>query len=150
VTIAGDFAAIERRVRESFAKQSFMATIGATVSAVRKGEVEIVLPFSAGNTQQHGFVHGGVVASIADSACGYAALTAMPADSAVLSVEFKINFLSPAKGEKLRAHGRVVRAGKKLVVSAADVFSVEGAREKQVAFVTATMMVMETGSGMKD
>jgi uncharacterized protein (TIGR00369 family) len=99
LTTVEDLAAIERRVRDSFAKQSFMTTIGAAISAVRNGEVEIVLPFSAGNTQQHGFVHGGVVASIADSACGYAALTAMPAESAVLSVEFKINFLSPRRAK---------------------------------------------------
>lgn len=150
MTAAPDLAAAERRVRESFARQAFMATVGAQVAAVRAGEVEIDLPFAPGNTQQHGFVHGGLVASIADSACGYAALTLMPADAAVLSVEFKINFLSPAKGERLRAIGRVVRAGRKLFVCAGDVLARQGGEEKPVALVTATMIVAETTSGLRD
>jgi len=127
-----------------------MATIGAEVSAVRPGEVEIVLPFSDKILQQHGFIHAGAVATIADSACGYAALTVMPRDAAVLTTEFKINLLAPAKGERLRAIGRVIRSGKKLVVTLGEVFAEQGASSKQVALITATMMVVETGTGLRD
>ena len=140
----------DRRVRDSFGRQSIMATIGASVQWVRKGEVEIVLPFSDNILQQHGFIHAGAVATIADSACGYAALSVMPADAAVLTTEFKIHLLSPAKGERLRAVGRVIRAGKKLVITSGDVFADEGGRSKHVAMITATMMVMETATGLQN
>ena len=143
-------AEIAARVRDSFARQTMMATIGAEVSAVRPGEVEIVLPFSDKILQQHGFIHAGAVATIADSACGYAALTVMPRDAAVLTTEFKINLLAPAKGERLRAIGRVIRSGKKLVVTLGEVFAEQGASSKQVALITATMMVVETGTGLRD
>src|SRR5438128_263647 len=105
--------AVERRIRDSFARMQAMATIGASVKAVREGEVEIDLPFSAALTQQHGFVHAGVIATIVDTACGYAALTLMPMDAAVLTTEFKLNLLSPAKGDRFIAAGRVVRPGRK-------------------------------------
>jgi uncharacterized protein (TIGR00369 family) len=141
---------VERRVRESFARQVAMSTIGATIAAVRAGQVEIVLPFSDALTQQHGFIHAGVVAMIVDTACGYAALTVMPADAAVLTTEFKLNLLSPAKGERLRAVGRVVRPGRKLVVCLGDVYAEEGAQAKQVALMTASMMVVDTGTGLRD
>jgi uncharacterized protein (TIGR00369 family) len=140
----------EARVRDSFGKQTIMNTIGASVATVRRGEVEIVLPFSDKILQQHGFIHAGAVATIADSACGYAALSVMPADAAVLTTEFKINLLSPAKGERLRAVGRVVRAGKKLVITMGEVFAEDAGQSKQVALITASMMVVETGTGLKD
>jgi uncharacterized protein (TIGR00369 family) len=140
----------DQRVRESFSRQSIMATIGASVQSVRRGEVEIVLPFANHILQQHGFIHAGAVATIADSACGYAALSVMPADAAVLTTEFKINLLSPARGERLRAVGRVVRAGKKLVITMGEVFADEGGASKQVALITATMMVVDTGTGLKN
>jgi uncharacterized protein (TIGR00369 family) len=145
-----DVAQFEKRIRASFARQQAMVTIGASLSAVRKGEVEIVLPFAPKVTQQHGFIHGGVVAMIADSACGYAALTMMPADAAVLTIEFKLNLLSPAKGERLRALGRVVRPGRKLFVCLGEVFAENGAEKKQVALMTASMMVTETATGLRD
>lgn len=141
---------IETRIRDSFAKQIMMATIGAQISAVRLGEVEIVMPFSSHITQQHGFIHAGAVSAIADTACGYAALTVMPEDAAILTTEFKINLLSPAKGEWLRAVGRVVRPGKKLVVSLGEVFAEQGSQSKQVALMTASMMVIDTGTGLRD
>ncbi len=140
----------DKRVRESFSRQSIMTTIGASVHSVRRGEVEIVLPFADHILQQHGFIHAGAVATIADSACGYAALSVMPADAAVLTTEFKINLLSPAKGERLRAVGRVVRAGKKLVITMGEVFADEGGASKQVALITATMMVVDTGTGLRN
>ena len=127
-----------------------MATLGARLDAVRDGEVEIVLPFSAVLTQQHGFIHAGAVTTIVDTACGFAALTKMPDDAAVLTTEFKVNLMSPAKGERLRAKGRVVRAGKTLMVCLGEVFAETGGQSKQVALMTATMMVVNTGTGLKD
>ena len=141
---------IEARVRGSFAQQTLMRTLGTEVLAVRPGEVEIVLPFSDHILQQHGFVHAGAVSAIADNACGYAALTTMPGDAAVLTVEFKVNLLSPAKGERMRAVGRVVRAGRNLVITAADVFAESAGTSKQVALMTATMMVVKSDTGLKD
>jgi uncharacterized protein (TIGR00369 family) len=141
---------IEARVRGSFAQQTLMRTLGAEVLAVRPGEVEIVLPFSDHILQQHGFVHAGAVSAIADNACCYAALTTMPGDAAVLTVEFKVNLLSPAKGERMRAVGRVVRAGRNLVITAADVFAESAGTSKQVALMTATMMVVKSDTGLKD
>jgi len=146
----GDQAEIAARVRDSFAKQTIMATLGASVSAVRPGEVEIVLPFGDHILQQHGFIHAGAVATIADSACGYAALSVMPADAAVLTTEFKINLLSPAKGDRLRAVGRVVRSGRTLVVTLGEVFAETAGASKQIAMITASMMVVSTGTGLKD
>jgi uncharacterized protein (TIGR00369 family) len=140
----------DARVRASFAKQTIMATLGAGVSSVKRGEVEIVLPFSDKILQQHGFIHAGAVATIADSACGYAALSVMPDDAAVLTTEFKIHLLSPARGERIRAIGRVVRAGKKLVITIGEVFADNGGKSKQIALITASMMVVETTTGLKD
>lgn len=127
-----------------------MATFGASLQAVRKGEVEIVLPFTAALVQQHGFIHAGVLATIADTACGYAALTLMPSEAAVLTTEFKINLLSPAKGERFMAYGRVVRPGRKLMVCLGKVFAQEGQARKQVALMTASMMVVDGGTGLRD
>lgn len=141
---------IEARVRDSFAKQTIMATLGAEVLAVRPGEVEIVLPFSRKLLQQHGFVHAGAVATIADSACGYAGLSVMPRDAAVLTTEFKINLLSPAKGDRLRAVGRVIRNGKSLVITLGEVFAETAGISKQVAMITASLMVVSTGTGLRD
>ena len=123
-----DLAEIDARIRASFARQSMMTTLGAEIAAVRAGEVEIVLPFSDRILQQHEFIHAGAVAAIGDTACGFAALTTMPREAAVLTTEFKINLLAPAKGERLRAIGRVVRAGKKLVITLGEVFAEEGER----------------------
>lgn len=132
----------EARVRASFDRQAFMATIGATLSRVEPGEIEIRLPIRPNLTQQHGFVHAGAVASIADSACGYAAASLMPADTGVLAVEFKINLMAPAAGEQLIARGRVIRAGRTLSVCQADVVAVSEGVEKPVAILTATIMTV--------
>ncbi|HEX8747055.1 MAG TPA: PaaI family thioesterase [Pyrinomonadaceae bacterium] len=132
----------EERVRESFARQALMKTINAHLARVTPGFVVIELPFRDDLTQQHGYLHAGIVTSIADSACGYAALTLMTEDSDVLSVEFKINLLSPARGEKLIARAGVKRAGRTLTVCEAEVFAVNGEEEKLVAAMLATMMAM--------
>jgi uncharacterized protein (TIGR00369 family) len=137
----------EERVRASFAQQSLMKTIGAGITRVSSGEVVIELPFREDLTQQHGFVHAGVITAIVDSACGYAALSLMPSDSGVLTVEYKANFVSPAKGEKFIATGRVVKPGRTLTVCSGEVVAVDGGNEKIVAIMLATMMRLREDPG---
>ena len=132
----------DARVRSSFAKQRLMTTIGAQMTEVSAGRVALRLPFRDDLTQQHGFLHAGTIAALADSACGYAALSLMPADAAVLSVEFKVNMLAPARGDALVARAEVIRAGKTVMVCRADVFAVTGKEEKLVAAMQGTMMVV--------
>jgi uncharacterized protein (TIGR00369 family) len=115
--------AAERRVRESFAKQAFMRLIGSGLTHVSPGEVDIELPFREDLVQQHGYLHAGVTTAIADSACGYAALSLMPDDAAVLSVEFKVNMLAPAKGMRFLARGRVLRSGRTITVCRGEVLA---------------------------
>jgi uncharacterized protein (TIGR00369 family) len=130
----------ERRVRESFARQRAMGTLGMRLLRVAPGEVEIALAFSEDLTQQHGYLHAGIVAAAVDTACGYAALTLTEAGAEVLSVEFKLNLLSPAAGEGFVARARVVRAGRNVTVCAGDLFALKGGAEKPVATMLATMM----------
>ena len=139
----------EARVRASFARQAFMATCGASIVSVRPGEVVLEVPHRADLTQQHGYLHAGVIAAVADSACGYAAFTLMPADHAVLSVEFKTNLLAPARGERFRATARVVRAGRTLTVCTAEVVGIEGSEETLVAVMQATMIGLENRPGRR-
>jgi len=133
---------VEARVRRSFARQRYMATIGAELVRVAEGEVDIALPFSERLTQQDGYLHAGVVAGATDSACGYAALTTMAAGAEVLTVEFKINLLAPAAGERLVARGRVLRAGRTLTVCRGDAVTISDGREKHVATLMATMIAI--------
>ena len=132
----------EPRVRASFARQRFMATIGARLAGVAAGEVDIELDVRDDLVQQHGFLHAGVLAAAADSACGYAALSLMPAGTAVLSVEFKINLLAPAAGDRIVARGRVIRAGKTVTVCWGDVTAYAGETERLVATMVGTMMTV--------
>ena len=136
------------RIAESFSRQRLLATLGARLIRVADGEVEIALPWAEAIEQQHGFVHAGAIATIADSACGYACLTRMPEGSAVLSVEFKINLLAPAVGERFVARGRVVRVGRTVGVATAEVFAHAPAKpETWVAIMQATMMRVEPRNG---
>jgi uncharacterized protein (TIGR00369 family) len=121
-----------------------MATIGAQLTAVGPGGAEIRIPFSARLTQQNGFIHAGVITSILDSACGYAALSLAPEKAEVLSVEFKVNLLSPAVGESFVARAQVKRAGRTLTVCTADAFALNQGNEKLVATMQATIMNMVT------
>jgi uncharacterized protein (TIGR00369 family) len=139
----------EARVRESFARQAFMTTLGATIASLRAGEVVLEVPFREDLTQQHGLLHAGVVTAVADSACGYAALSLMPPDHAVLSVEFKTNLLAPARGERFRATARVVRAGRTLTVCTAEVVAVEAGAETLVAVMQATMIALPDRPGRR-
>jgi uncharacterized protein (TIGR00369 family) len=137
-------------VERSFARQPIMNLIGARLNLVEPGVVEITLPYRADLAQQHGYLHAGVVTTIADSACGYASYTLMPAGSEVLSVEFKVNLLRPAQGETFVARAEVIKAGKTLAVVRADVFGIAGNAERElVATMQGTMMCLpcRTGSG---
>jgi uncharacterized protein (TIGR00369 family) len=138
----------EMRVRESFSKQRLMQTIGATLTKVIPGEVEISLEFRDDLTQQHGFIHAGIVATLADTACGYAAFSLMAPDAAVLTVEYKINLLSPAAGESLIALGKVTKPGRTLTVCSGEVFAAKDGEKKLVATMLATMMSIRDREGL--
>ena len=138
----------ESRVRASFRKQRVMETIGARLARVAPGEVDVELPFREDLTQQHGFLHAGIVGTVMDSAAGYAAFTLMPADAGVLSIEFKVNLLAPARGERVIARARVVRAGRTITVCAADAFAVQDGAERHVSSMTATMMTITGREGV--
>ncbi len=138
------------RVCASFAKQNAMELIQATMPVIEHGRTEIHLPHWAGVEQQHGFVHGGVVGMIADSAAGYAAMTMVLATDSVLTVEFKMNLLAPADGEKLIARGKVVRSGKTLIVTQAEVFAVNAEKETLCALMQQTIMVMHGKTEKQD
>jgi len=132
------------RIRESFGRQGFMRTIGAVLESVESGSVTIACGFGEGLTQQHGLFHGGVVASLADVACGYAALSVMPSEREVLTVEFKIHFLKPARTDRLIAVGRVVQAGRTLTVCDGSVF--DSTRTRLLARMTTTMMAVDSAA----
>ncbi|NLV44285.1 MAG: PaaI family thioesterase [Candidatus Hydrogenedentes bacterium] len=140
---------VEKRIKNSFARQTVMTTIGASITRVKPGEVSVEVPFRSDLTQQHGFFHAGVVTMIVDTACGYAALTCMPVVAAVLTVEYKVNFLSPASGEKLIARGRVLKPGRTLTVCFGEVHALQEGKEKLVATMLATMMKCED-TGLTD
>lgn len=129
------------RIKQSFDKQGLMRTFNAHLTAVETGQVKITCAFSDALTQQHGFFHAGVITSIVDSACGYAALTMMPEDTEVLSVEFKINFMKPAKTDKLIAIGKVLQSGRTLTVCEGYVY--DSKEEKLIAKMTATMIAVK-------
>jgi len=135
-------AKLTNRVRESFARQGMMKHLGAELSELRPGQVEIRVPFRAELTQQHSYFHAGVSGTIADSACGYAAYTLMPANSSVLTVEYKMNLLAPADGEELIACARVLRSGKTLKVCSADVHVRKNGAEVHCATMLATIMCL--------
>jgi uncharacterized protein (TIGR00369 family) len=132
----------EARVRHGFNRQQLMATIGAKMTKVAPGEVHIELPFSSSWTQQHGYIHAGIITSIVDSACGFAAYTLMPASSGVLTVEYKVNLLNPAKGEVFIGIGRVIKPGRTLTVCSGEVMAVEKGNQKLIAAMQATMMAV--------
>jgi len=139
------------RVHESFARQAAMTTLGARLGSVTAGEVDVLMEHGAHLTQQHGFLHAGIVACALDSACGYAAYTLMPADAAVLTIEFKINLLAPARGPSFRFEGRVAKAGRTISVveGRALQFAADGSGEVLIATMTATTMTVVGRDGMR-
>ena len=139
----------ETRVRDSFARQKMMRTIGAELTRVSPGVVEIEMPFSNALTQQHGFLHAGVISTALDSACGYAAYSMMPADAAILTIEFKINLLSPGKGERFLFRGEVTKPGRTIMVTDGRAYAVDGEGEaRMIATMTGTMMTVLGREGM--
>ncbi len=142
--------AFRARIQASFDRQGLMGTLGASILHLAPGAVDIALPAGPAVSQQHGFVHAGAVAAIADSAAGYAALSLMPPGAGVLTVEFKINLLAPAVGERIVARGRVVKAGRTLTLAQAEVFSETRGEEKLIALLTATLMTVEGRDGVAD
>jgi uncharacterized protein (TIGR00369 family) len=133
-------AAIVARVRASFARQGAMATLGAEIADVAAGRVAIALPIESRLSQQDGFLHAGVVVTALDSACGYAALTLMPDEAEVLTIELKVNLLAPATGDSFVAEGEVVRAGRTLTVCRGDAYAEQDAVRVHVATMLATMV----------
>lgn len=136
------------RVAASFRRQTVMQTLGIEIARLEPGEIELTMPFSQPFTQQHGFIHAGIVATALDSACGYAAFSLMPADAAVLTVEFKTNLLAPAKGERFVFRGRVIKPGRTLTFCEAGAFAVDAASERLIATMTGTLMAVFDRAGV--
>ena len=134
--------AFAARVRASFGRQKAMALIGAALTAVEPGRCEIALPFRDDLTQQKGFVHGGIIGMIADSACGYAAYTLMPAHASLVTVEYKINVLAPGRGERLIARGTVIRPGRTLSITRGEVYAESEGRSILCAAMQQTLMML--------
>lgn len=132
----------EARVRKTFAAQVALATFGITLAKIEPGALELQMPYDAKFSQQNGFLHGGVVSAGLDTACGLASYTLMPAHADILTVEFKINLLAPAKGQTFRFVGNVVKPGRTLVVSEGHAYAIDDSREKLIATMSATMMTM--------
>jgi uncharacterized protein (TIGR00369 family) len=140
----------EARVRRSFDRQRALATLGATLVRVVPGEVEIHLPFRPELAQQHGFLHAGVSTAVVDTACGYAALSLMPAGAAVLTIEFKVNLLAPGQGELFIATGRVVKPGRTVTVCSGEVEAIRAGERRTVVLMQATMMSVQDRPGLSD
>lgn len=141
-------AQYRERVRDSFARQVFMRTIGAELTAVEYGSVEIEMPFDRRLTQQHGFLHAGAISAALDSACGYAAYSVMPEDAAVLTIEFKINLLSPGQGSRFVFRGEVTKPGSTIIVADGRAYAISDGPARLIASMTGTMMVVRGRSGL--
>ena len=138
------------RVRDSFALQGAMATLGASLTDIAPGRVVIELPWAAGLSQQHGFLHAGMVATALDSACGYAGFTLMPEGAGVLTIEFKINLLAPAKGERFRMVGQVIKPGRTITVTEGRAYAIDDGQEKLIATLGATLMTITGRDDIKN
>jgi uncharacterized protein (TIGR00369 family) len=138
----------EARVKASFARQQTMATLGIEITGLGADEIELRMPQMAAYTQQHGFTHAGIIATALDSACGYAAFSLMPADAAVLTVEFKTNLIAPARGEYFLFRARVVKPGRTITVCDSQAFAVEAGQERLVATMTGTLMALFDRAGI--
>ena len=136
------------RVQQSFNKQQALATIGGIIEDIAPGRVVISFKFSESLTQQHGFIHAGILSTVMDSACGYAAYSLMPVDAGVLTIEFKTNLLSPAVGERFIAIGEVKKPGRTITVANADMFAEQNGNRKLIASMTATLMTISGRQGV--
>ncbi len=142
MTLAPPNSAFADVVRGSFARQRFMSFLGAELTDVRPGACDIALAFRADLGQQHGFFHGGVIGTLSDNACGYAAYTLAPVDCSILTVEYKLNIVAPGDGERLVARGRVVKPGRTLIVCSAETVVVKDGRERLCATALETLMLL--------
>ncbi|MCP5038136.1 MAG: PaaI family thioesterase [Rhodobacteraceae bacterium] len=131
------------RMRHSFACQKFMDHLGAELTLVAPGRVEILLPHQAGLTQQNGYFHGGAIGTLADNSGGYASFTLMAAEDAILTVEYKVNMLAPAIGDALLARGQVLRPGRQLTTAESQIFSIKDGKEKLIATALGTFMTIQ-------
>ena len=138
------------KVEDSFKRQAAMSLVGCSITEIEPGRVKLSFPYDEKLTQQDGFIHAGMLATVLDSACGYAAFSLMSEEAAVLSVEFKINLMSPAKGETFDIVGEVVRPGRTITVCRADAFAVAGGERKLVSQMTGTMMAVYEKTGIKN
>ncbi|KRS10786.1 phenylacetic acid degradation protein [Roseovarius atlanticus] len=136
-------AQIENRIRDSFARQSMMQTLGATLADIAKGKVEITAPILDGSRQQQGVAHAGLTFAIGDSAAGYSALTLIPEGMEVMTTEMKINLLAPGAGDHLVARGRVIKPGRRLMVVQSDIFAVTDGAERHIAMMVGTMIPVD-------
>jgi uncharacterized protein (TIGR00369 family) len=132
----------ETRVRDSFGRQKAMRTLAIEIALLEPGEITLIMPYVAAYTQQHGFVHAGILATALDSACGYAAFSLMPEDAAVLTVEFKVNLLAPARGDRFVFRGKVVKPGRTITVCEAYAFAISAGEEKLIATMSGTLMAL--------
>lgn len=137
------------RVEESFARQAAMKLIGAELTLCEPGIVEVELPFREDLTQQHDFLHAGIISAALDAACGYAAFSLMPKGAAVLTIEFKVNLLAPGKGERFLFRGEVTKPGRIIMVSDGQAFAVADTEAKLIATMTATLMVVQDRKGLQ-
>lgn len=138
------------RVRASFARQQVMQTLAVEIVRLAPGEIELAMPSAPAFTQQHGFIHAGIISTVLDSACGYAAFSLMPVEAAVLTVEFKINLLAPAKGNRFTFHAEVVKPGKTLTVCEGRAYSSDPDSEQRlIATMTGTLMAIFDREGLK-
>lgn len=132
-----------QRVRESFALQGAMHTLGARLTHLQAGEVDICFDWAPGLTQQHGFIHAGMLSTALDSACGYAGFSLMPPEAGVLTIEFKSNLLAPAKGQSFRCEGRVLKPGRTIIVAEGRAYALENGQEKLCATMQCTLMAVQ-------
>lgn len=139
----------KQRVQHSFDHQKAMATLGASIMTIEAGKVSIRLPFDENLTQQHGFIHAGIISTVLDSACGYAAFSLMPENAAVLTIEYKINLLSPAKGDWFEAIGIVKKPGRNVTVADGEVYAHSGEDKKLVASMVGTLMSIYDKPGIE-
>lgn len=137
-----------QRVRDSFALQGAMSTLGAQLTHLAPGAVDISFDWAPGLTQQHGFIHAGMLSAALDSACGYAGFSLMPEDAGVLTIEFKINLLAPAKGQRFRCEGRVLKPGRTIVLAEGRAFAIVGGQEKLCATMHCTLMAVQGRPGI--
>ena len=140
----------KEKVIESFSRQEVMKTVNASIITIGPGVIELEFPYQSSLTQQHGFIHAGIVSTVLDSACGYAAFSLMPENAAVLTIEFKLNLLSPAKGERFRAIGRVKKPGKNITVTEGELFSYSEGEQKLIAVMVGTIMSVYDREGIEN